>query len=245
MTFSHATSPVNTFAPAASGYNTPLVTLPLADHNAPLVGDTLESVDINHQWRRLLVLLATGLLNRNIYDGTEAEIDTAIQQAHALLADFYPLAGIMAISHALIVAEKATGVHGGASVVGWNNRDLNTIVSDPDSIVTLAANKFKPDAGDYLALVTAATLASTINTKMRARLRNATTSAIVGTSLSSLYLANTTENHIFPVLFTANGTDEYQVDSYHSVARTITGLGFAADDGSPERYVMVYLLKLS
>ena len=245
MTSSHGTSPVNTFAPAASGHNTPLVALPLADHNAPLVGDTLESVLLNHQWRRLLVPHAQRLLNRNIYFGTEAEIDTAVQQVHALLADFYPLVSIMAISHALIVDEKATGVPGGGSLVGWNNRDLNTLVSDPDSIVSLAANRFTPVAGDYLIVVTTPTVSALSNTRLRARLRNVTTAVIVGTSPSSFNLPSDTALHTILAPITANGTDEFQVDTYHSIARATNGLGLETVDGSPERYTVVYLLKLS
>lgn len=219
--------------------------MPLDAHDAPLPAADFEDFHINYQWRRLLAPLATRLLNRNIYSGTEIEIDTAVQQAHALIADLYPLVAILAISHAMLMDEKATGVHGGTSVAGWNARDLNFEVTDPDSIVTLASNKFIPVAGTYIAFVFVSALAATSNSLMRARLRNVTTAAIVGASNSNVYVASGSAQLPFLSIFTANGTDEYQIDTYDSVGRLTTGLGFAVSDGSGERYATLLLLRMS
>lgn len=89
MTFSRGTSPVNTFALVASALSAPNISLPMADHNAPLVGDELFGLQLNYQWRRVLVHLAENMLDRRIYDGTEIEIDTAVQQVQALISDMY------------------------------------------------------------------------------------------------------------------------------------------------------------
>lgn len=89
MTFSRGTSLVNTFALVARAPSAPNISLPIADHNAPLVGDELFGLQLNYQWRRVLVHLAENMLDRRIYDGTEIEIDTAVQQVQALISDMY------------------------------------------------------------------------------------------------------------------------------------------------------------
>lgn len=91
MIFSRVTSHVNTFALVASVPSAPNISLPMADHNALLAGDELLGVQLNYQWRRVMVHLAENMLDRRIYDGTEIEIDAAIQQVHALLSDMYTL----------------------------------------------------------------------------------------------------------------------------------------------------------
>ncbi len=89
MISSRVISHANIFELAANVHNVSKISLPIADHNAPLVGDELSTVTLNYQWRRILVHAAEHMLDREIYDGTEAEIDTVIQQAHALLSDMY------------------------------------------------------------------------------------------------------------------------------------------------------------
>jgi len=59
--------------------------------------------------------------------------DTAYLKAIAILADV-----------------KSTGVDGGTSVVGWQDRDLNTELSDSQNLVTLSSNQFTIQAGKYL-----------------------------------------------------------------------------------------------
>lgn len=71
------------------------IQLPISDHDAALPGDTLTSVTLNFEWRRTLVHLAEFLLDRRIYSGTEAEIDTVVQQAHALISDMYTVDSVL------------------------------------------------------------------------------------------------------------------------------------------------------
>lgn len=218
--------------------------LPLANHDEPLPGDELGDLFINYQWRRLLAPLATRLLNRGIYDGTEIEIDTAVLQAHLLLADLYPGLVALSISHAIIVDEKPSGTHGGTSIVGWNDRTLNAIESDDDGIVALLSDKFTPVTGNYLIFVQFAPMAAGAATTLRARIRNFTTSVIVAHSMSGLYLANLSALVSAFGIVDANGTDKFDVQTFHSSARVNTGLGRAVVDGSLERYAQVYLLRL-
>lgn len=51
---------------------------------------------------------------------------------------------------AFIADKKASNVDGGTSVSGWNDRDLNTEIFDPDGIVSISSNQFTLGAGTYI-----------------------------------------------------------------------------------------------
>ena len=54
------------------------------------------------------------------------------------------------ISVAVICDQKAYNVAGGTFTLGaWRTRDLNTEISDPDSIVSISSNQFTLGAGTY------------------------------------------------------------------------------------------------
>ena len=54
-------------------------------------------------------------------------------------------------SYALICDQKASSADGGTFTSGaWRTRDLNTEISDADSIVSIASNQFTLAAGSYL-----------------------------------------------------------------------------------------------
>lgn len=60
------------------------------------------------------------------------------------------------VAIAVIADQKTLGVDGGTFTSGaMRVRDLNTELSDPDNIVTVADNKFTPIAGTYLILASA------------------------------------------------------------------------------------------
>lgn len=86
---SHSISRVNISALLVAAADVSKIQLPLPDHNAVLPADTLTSVSLNFKWRRIVVHLAETLLDRRIFDGSETEIDAAIQQVQALLSDMY------------------------------------------------------------------------------------------------------------------------------------------------------------
>jgi len=61
-----------------------------------------------------------------------------------------PAAGLFE-SYALICDQKASSADGGTFTSGaWRTRDLNTEISDADSIVSIASNQFTLAAGSYL-----------------------------------------------------------------------------------------------
>lgn len=60
-------------------------------HADKLPDDELTILVINHRWRRLLGNLASILLQRWVWTGTDPEIDDAIQKAHLLIYDLYTM----------------------------------------------------------------------------------------------------------------------------------------------------------
>lgn len=58
-------------------------------HNAEIVGDTLHNISLNYKWRQIVGGQLSRLLHRKYWTGTEAEIDTALNQLHDLIHDLY------------------------------------------------------------------------------------------------------------------------------------------------------------
>lgn len=85
MTLQHLSLHVNDFEPQVSGFNRPLIDAVISDHDA----GTVTTLDINYEWRRLISALIEPLLNPLAWDGTESEIDDAIQKMQALYNDLY------------------------------------------------------------------------------------------------------------------------------------------------------------
>lgn len=175
--------------------------------------------------------------NDNIYRATDVSVGAA---------NWEQLNGAAGsgISYATLRDEKATTTAGGgASATTWNPRDLNTEVYDADNIVSISSNQFTPIAGTYILWASAP--ANEVNGH-RLRLYNATGTASVEEGLN----AATNANVVTPIahlncIFTANGTDAYQIDHYTGGAKASTGLGLNVSDGSNEVYLTIRLEKIA
>lgn len=148
---------------------------------------------------------------------------------------------------AILADVKATTVAGGTSSnTTWNTRDLNTKQYDPYGIVTISSNKFVPIAGDYQLFAYTPFLGGAAGTALgRARLFNVTTAVAVQQGQSGAAVTNTNSVAILDCVFTANGSDEFRIDTYTSVGRATNGLGLASGDGSSEIYTVVVLKKIA
>ena len=149
-----------------------------------------------------------------------------------------------AISVAVICDEKAHNADAGDSVVGWQDRELNTEISDPDGIVSISSDQFTLDAGTYL-----------INWRVPAwksdrhfsKLYNVTGTADLRVSQAG-YNLHSTGNVTFSVgsyIHTIGSSNTYEIKQYIQDAQTTDGLGIAHDlSGYNSIYTIVYIYKL-
>lgn len=148
------------------------------------------------------------------------------------------------IKSALIRDEQTSGTAGGGSTATtWATRVINTEQYDPDGIVTISSNKFTPIAGTFRCRGIAPFAASGgASTLARLRIRNVTAAAVVVMGTSFLMPAGGGGQAEVTGFFTANGTDEYDLQYYVSTAKTTNGLGSPMSEASVnEIYAQVEL----
>jgi hypothetical protein len=221
--------------------------------NTTLVSDTDNTDDLGTssiKWREIFTNLAT--LEERTAPSTPASGDGSAYNKVSPTGQLFFVndSGVhkqATESIAIIWDQKTSGTAGGSSSAAtWNARDLNTEHYDPDGIVTISSNKFTVVAGDYELVCFSPWAASTSTaTTGRNRLYNVTGAAVVQEGMSQETLIN--GRHVAQVVckFTSNGTDEYRIDTYTSLARTGNGLGGAVSDGSAEVYTVVKLRKVA
>lgn len=137
---------------------------------------------------------------------------------------------------ALLQDQKASGVQGGASTVGWQTRTLNTEVYDPNNLVTLASNQFTV-AFDCDCDFSTTTYHAT-GSNVKARIYNVTDSVVTAYSLGGF--ANGNVLAVSGKARLAAGKT-YRLDMYVNVAQATNGLGGAVSDGAVEIYSSVFL----
>lgn len=174
-------------------------------------------------------------------DSDPGNIDDALDQLAERVDDNEILINAVAI----LRDEKATGTDGGGSAATtWNNRDLNTEVSDPQNIVSISSNQFTPVSGVYKIYAVASAKRADGH---RLRLYNVTQASVVqegknaiSQDATNVPATNATLSHVF----SANGTDAYRIDHYTTNSFATSGLGNAVSDGSNEVYMTILLEKV-
>ncbi|SOC93537.1 hypothetical protein SAMN05216358_3716 [Rhizobium sp. AN5] len=157
-----------------------------------------------------------------------------------LISDIVKTSDVPArIASALLQDQKATGVSGGTSVVGWQTRTLNTEVFDPNNLVTLASNQFTVAFDCDCEYITNAYHPT--GTGLKGRIYNVTDSAVVAYSGVGYVQANS-YNVVGYARLVAGKT--YRLDMYAAVAAATNGLGGYVGDGSTEIYSSVYLRRV-
>lgn len=166
-----------------------------------------------------------------------------MQRLAELILAYFP--SIYPATMAILWDEKTTGTNGGTSTSAtWNARDL-TNEDDPQNIVALSSNKFVPIAGEYHIFFVTTFLGGTAATSFgKARLFNVTQSAEVARGVNTYGLTNDVALALTMCQFTANGVDEYRLETYTSVGRATNGLGAQVGDGGAEIYSMAFLEKI-
>lgn len=152
-----------------------------------------------------------------------------------------------AISVAIIQDQKSNTTAGQSMTGGaWNTRDLNTEVSDPDSIVPPpSSNRFTPIAGTYLVLCEGS--ASSASGAARSRIYNVTDAAVVAQGPNGTTDPAAPAAAAFvPVvaLITTDGAKAYEYQTRPNGSGS-TGAAVTAGVGIVEVYSTVTIMKLA
>ena len=138
---------------------------------------------------------------------------------------------------------KNNNVAGGTAVTAaWTARTLNTISSDPNSlIIDLASNEWKVAAGNYQVKV----LAPFHHTQgTRLRIYDVTNSVVIGYG-PSLYINNNVDMEVsLNLRITPHKDTVYRLEYYVERGGHADGLGVAANVGQPEIYTTLEITRL-
>ena len=148
-------------------------------------------------------------------------------------------------SVALIADQKAYNVSAGGSSVGWNDRDLNTEIFDPDGIVSISSNQFTLGAGTYIIEFSAPTYRSGRHTT---QLYDVTNSASVQDGCTSFTHSQYAGfNHSFGCArFSITANTTYKIRHHCESAYATNGLGIKSDvSGIVSIYTQVKITKLA
>lgn len=146
---------------------------------------------------------------------------------------------------AILKDVKATTTDGGsASAATWNVRDLNTESSDVRGIVSLSSNRFTPISGTYKLKASAPAFDVGLH---RLGLYNQTQTSYVEKDQGAEANTGNNDNTLahLTTVFTANGTDAYEIHHYTTSSKSGNGLGKAVNDGANEVYLVVELTMVS
>jgi len=138
---------------------------------------------------------------------------------------------------------KNNNVAGGTAVTAvWTARTLNTISSDPNSlIIDLASNEWKVAAGNYQVKV----LAPFHHTQgTRLRIYDVTNSVVIGYG-PSLYINNGVDMEVsLNLRITPHKDTVYRLEYYVERGGHADGLGIASNIGQPEIYTTLEITRL-
>lgn len=140
---------------------------------------------------------------------------------------------------ALLGDSRTVGTHGGSSSAGvWMVRDLNTIFSDPDDIVSLAGNQITLQPGFYRIR---ASSPAYVSLGHRIRLYDVTAGAplLIGSSSFSHSHPATSMTRSFLIgAFEITSATIYEIQHRVEYACAVYGLGRAAGFGGDEIYTL-------
>ena len=144
-------------------------------------------------------------------------------------------------SYAIIADQKAQNTGGGTFTYGaWRERDLQTEIADPDSIVSISSNQFTLAAGTYLIKWIAPSCYSDLN---QTRLYNVTDTAEVAVGMSAKdSIATIVDTSCGWARTTITGSKAFTIEHQSTTTYATNGFGFAANFGT-EQYTTVEIFK--
>ena len=146
-------------------------------------------------------------------------------------------------SYAIIADQKAAGTNGGTFTSGsWQTRELNTELTDPDNIVSIATNQFTLAAGSYLIKASAPVYQVNFH---QVRLYNVTdtATAIVGRHTYGGASTPVQTNSELSGRITITDTKTFELQHRCSATRATAGLGNGVDFGEVNIFAMVEIYK--
>lgn len=145
---------------------------------------------------------------------------------------------------AYVIDQKPSGTDAGNCVPGtWAKRDLNTVAYDTGVGVTVAGNQMTLPAGAYAVSISAPVLC-TLFYKIRLRnITDGTTTAVGTTAITSNAYTYTSFSSI-NTNFTISAAKTFEIQHWGST-NYASGycVGHAVNDGSPEIYTTVQIIK--
>lgn len=153
------------------------------------------------------------------------------------------LSGKTFVSYAIIADQKPTNTDGGTFNTGsWQTRELNTELTDPDSIVSIATNQFTLSAGSYL--IKASAPAYQVGSH-QIRLYNVTDTAvaIVGAHAFSSTGIDTQTRSELSGRITITDTKVFELQHSCGATRVTVGFGIGSNLGAPLLYATVEIYK--
>ncbi len=148
------------------------------------------------------------------------------------------------ISVAVIVDEKSAGTGGGDFNNGaWRDRDLNTEISDPDSIVSISSNEFTLAAGTYV--IEWACPAYKVNLH-KTRLYDVTGTSVLAVGMSCYADSANNVMNVSKGFFvhTITSSNNYKIQHRAGVTQASNGFGNAGGYSTVEIYTIVQISKL-
>lgn len=145
-------------------------------------------------------------------------------------------------SYAKIVDSKSPNTAGGSITAGsFITRDLNTVLFDADSIVSLDSNQVTLQAGTYR--FSGYTMGHAIG-NIKARLRNVTDDENVDISSNGFQSNSGIVSYaLFSGRFTISAAKTFEVQMKCSITRSSNGLGLQGNLGENERYTELEIWK--
>ena len=148
------------------------------------------------------------------------------------------------ISVAVIADEKSNGTVGGASASGgFAQRELNTEISDPDGIVSIASNQFTLGAGTYHISWSAPAYNSNEHQTQLYDITGGTSLEAGSSEYSSTSGAKITSS-CGSFVHTITSNNVYEIRHQVSSAQTTNGFGLSCSFGQVNIYTYVIIQKL-
>lgn len=186
--------------------------------------------------------IGSGFFALNSIIGFQLHIDAPIanwSNSNYIVGSLYALSDVAALSYT--VANNTSGGSGVAT--SWNDRPLNTIDSDPNSIVTsLSSNTVTLPAGTYELLANAQTN-NTNQARLRWRNTADSTTTCQGVN-SSDEVVNASTPSITSCIFTITSSKTFKLQQWVTTNSGATALGRPVNSGDSEVYAQVVIRRL-